>query len=285
MRGKKKGLAAPFALLLVFSLALQAGGYREETGSAESPESSRAASQPPDSSAFARVDTLLPVFRPFGEGERLVYSVQYGIVNAGEAVLEIRNIARLQGRPTYHIVSDARSNEVFSVFFRVHDRFESFMDSTELYSLRYEKHLREGKYHKDEVVIFDQMGHRAIYANKEVPVPPRVQDVLSSLYFVRTLPLEVGRAIALPNHTDGKNYPLVVKVLRKERVQVEAGVFDCIVVEPLLKTSGVFRHKGRLTVWLSDDKNRLPVLMKSKVVIGAIAAVLKEYTLSPKADP
>lgn len=243
---------------------------------------------PPDStlaeSLWVVVDTLSPGYVCFREGEKLIYSVQYGIVNAGEAVLEIRNIANLDGRPCYHIISNARSNEVFSVFFRVRDRFESFMDTTELFSLRYEKHLREGKYKKDEVVFFDQVNHKAIYKDKVVPIPPRTQDVLSALYYVRTLPLEVGQSIGLANHTDGKNYPLVVKVLRKETVKVEAGEFDCVVVEPLLKTSGVFRHKGKLTVWLTDDKNRIPVLMKSKVIIGAVAAVLKSYQLGGEVD-
>jgi hypothetical protein len=218
----------------------------------------------------------------FGEGERFVYSIQYGIVNAGTATLEIRNVAVIDGRPCYHIVSDARSNEVFSVFFRVHDRFESFMDTLSLVSRRYEKHLREGNYRKDERVIFDQDSLKAVYPHKTVAIAPNTQDVLSSLYYLRLLPLEVGTAVAISNHTDGKNYPLLVKVLRKERVTVDAGTFDCVVVEPVLKATGVFRQKGRLTVWLTDDRYRIPVLMKSKVVIGSVSAVLREYRLAKK---
>jgi hypothetical protein len=114
-----------------------------------------------------------------------------------------------------------------------------------------------------------------------VPVPPRVQDVLSALYFVRTLPLEVGQSIAIANHIDGKNYPLVVKVHGRERVKVDAGEFDCLVVEPILRGPGVFTQKGRLTVWLTDDDVRMPVLMKSKVVIGHVAAILKSYEVAP----
>ena len=228
------------------------------------------------------IETPVPSFVPFGDGEKLVFSVQYGIINAGEATLEIRNIAEIDGIPCYHIVSDARTNRVFSKFFKVRDRFESFMDTTALVSLYYEKHLREGKYRKNEAVKFDQTSHLAIYKDKEVPIPPRTQDVLSSLYYVRTLPLEVGQSFAVSNHTNGKNYPLVVKVLRKERITVEAGSFNCIVVEPILRSAGLFKHKGRLTVWLTDDKYRIPVLMESKVVVGAISAVLKSYQLSKK---
>ncbi|HET6347737.1 MAG TPA: DUF3108 domain-containing protein [Candidatus Krumholzibacteria bacterium] len=222
--------------------------------------------------------TVKPGAAPFGAGERLVYSVQYGLVTAGEATLEVRNLATLDGRTCYRIVSDARTNEFFSKFFEVRDRYESYMDTTELYSRRYEKHVREGKFKSDDVVDFDQTAHRARYKDKVVPIPPRTQDVLSAMYYVRTLPLEVGQAISLANHTDGKNYPLVIKVLRREHVKVDAGEFDCIVVEPILRGPGVFTQQGRLTVWLTDDKRRMPVLMKSKVVIGHVAAILKSYS-------
>jgi hypothetical protein len=232
---------------------------------------------PPDS-----FSTLKPDFVPFGAGEKLVFSVQYGLVTAGEATLEVRNLASIGGRPAYRIISDARTNDFFSKFFSVRDRYESYMDTTALHSLRYEKHVREGKFKRDDAVDFDQAGHRAVYKNKVVPIPPRTQDVLSALYYVRTLPLEVGQAISIANHTDGKNYPLVVKVLGREHVKVDAGEFDCIIVEPILRGPGVFNQQGRLTVWLTDDRRRLPVLMKSKVAIGHVAAILKSYEVAKK---
>lgn len=228
------------------------------------------------------IDDLLPVYVGFGEGEELVFSVQYGIIKAGEATLEIRNIATIDSTYCYRIVSNARTNDVFSLVFKVRDRFESFMDTTHLYSLRYEKHIREGRFRRDQVVEFDQKAHTAEYNDKVIPIAPRTQDVLSALYYVRTLPLKVGQSIAVANHTDGKNYPLVIKVIRKETVTVDAGTFDCLVVEPILLGPAIFTQKGRLTVWLTDDRNKIPVLMKSKVVIGSVAAVLKEYNLAKK---
>jgi len=232
---------------------------------------------PPDTFA-----TPLPGPVPFGAGERFVYAVQYGLVTAGEATLEVRNIAEIRETPCYRIVSDARTNNFFSKLFKVRDRYESYMDTTELYSLRYEKHVREGKFKRDDTVEFDQAAHLAMYADRTVPIAPRTQDVLSALYYVRTLQLQVGQAVSLANHTDGKNYPLIVKVLRRERVTVDAGTFDCLVVEPLLRGPAIFTQKGRLTVWVTDDTTRMPVLMKSKVVIGHVSAVLKEYTLTEK---
>jgi hypothetical protein len=217
----------------------------------------------------------------FGAGERFEFSVGYGIIKAGTAVMEIPEIVKLNGRKCYHIVSTAKSNKFFSVFFKVDDRVESFMDVHELYSHRYDKHVREGKFIADVSMIFDQKNHLALYDNSQdtFSVPAYVQDVLSAFYYVRTQDLKVGRSIFVDNHTDRKNYPLEVKVLRKENIEVPAGTFDCVVVEPILKASGIFKHKGKLTVWLTDDEVKMPVLMKSKVVIGSISTELISYKL------
>ena len=215
------------------------------------------------------VDSLVPGYIPFGEGERFVYNVQYGIITAGQATLEIRNIAEYDGAMCYNIVSDARTNDVFSKVFKVRDRFVSLMDTETLLSVRYEVHLREGGFKRDEIVTFDRDSLLARYKDKTVPIAADTQDILSSMYYLRTLPLEVGNVIAISNHTNGKNYPLLIKVLREERVKVDVGEFDCLVVEPFLKEPGLFRQKGRLTVWVTNDKNKIPVLMKSRVIIGS----------------
>jgi hypothetical protein len=222
----------------------------------------------------------LPEQVPYGEGERFVFAIQYGLIYAGDATLEVRNIAIIDSVPAYHIISTARTNRAFDIVFKVRDRVESFMDYENLLSLRFEKHLREGKFRKDEEVWFDQKRHVAHYPDKTLHIPPSTQDFLSALYYVRTLSIEVGQAIAMANHTGGKNYPIYVKVLGRDRVTVPAGTFDCIVVEPVLQTTSIFEHKGKLTIWLTDDSLKMPVLMRSKVVIGAFEAVLKEYTKS-----
>lgn len=236
----------------------------------------------PENLASEVADSLLPGFIPFGVGEKFVYSVQYGLITAGEATMEIRNISAIDSIPCYNIISDARTSNVFSKIFKVRDRFVSLMDTTNLVSLQYEKHLREGNFKKDEYVRFDQKAHKAIYKDVEIPIPPRTQDVLSSMYYMRTLPLRVGHSVSLANHTNGKNYPLLIKVLREERITVDAGTFDCLVVEPFLREPGLFRQKGRLTVWVTNDRYKIPVLMRTKVVIGSVSAVLKSYTYANK---
>ncbi len=227
-----------------------------------------------------RVVHLLPWEIPFGAGEAFVFAIQYGLIYAGDATLEIRNIASFDTTRAYHITSTARTNSTFDLIFKVRDRVDSFMDYSGLYSDRFEKHLREGKFSRDEKVEFDQKRHLAIYPDKKIPIPPATQDFLSAIYYMRTLPLDVGMAVALPNHTGGKNYPIYVKILRRERIKVPAGTFDCLVAEPVLETATIFQNKGKLTIWFTDDSVKMPVMLRSKVVIGAFEAVLKKYTLT-----
>ena len=128
-------------------------------------------------------------------------------------------------------------------------------------------------------IDFDQKKHLAFADGDTIPIKEYVQDALSSLYYIRTISLEVGNSVFIEHHSDKKNYSLEVKVLRREKVKVPAGEFDCLVVEPMLRASGIFKHTGKLTVWLTNDKFKIPVLMKSKVAVGSIASKLKKYTL------
>jgi len=252
------------------ALALQDGGNGAAGGAVD-----------PQLEGF-RLVNVFPEVVPFGEGEVLTFAIQYGLIYAGDATLEIRNVATLDSARAYHIISQARTSGTFDVVFKVRDRIDSFMDFDNLFSLRFEKHIREGRFKHDEKVVFDQKNHLAIYDDKKVAIAPSTQDFLSALYYARTLPLDVGMAIAMANHTSGRNYPIYIKVLRRERIRVPAGEFECLVCEPVLQTTSIFEHKGKLTIWITDDRVKMPVLLRSKVVIGAFEAVLKQYTLSPQ---
>ena len=212
-------------------------------------------------------------------GERFVFSVEYGPVKAGEAVMEVSEITEIDGRACYHIISEAETSELFSNFFEVKDRVESYVDVDGLFPWRFEKHLREGNFRSDMRVEYDQINHRAITNKDTMEVPPFVQDILSGFYYGRVQSLKRGKTIYIDHHSGRKLYPLEVKVLKKERVKVPAGVFKCIVIEPVLKAVGIFKHTGRLRVWLTDDERRMPVLMKSKMIIGSVVAKLIEYEL------
>lgn len=213
----------------------------------------------------------------FQTGEYLKFIIRYGPIKAGYAYMEIPEITAVNERSSYHIVSRAESNDFFSAFYKVRDKVESFMDSTGMFSWRFEKHLREGKYRADVKNIFDQENRKVITKKDTFAVPLYTQDVLSTLYFIRTQELKLGQSISVENFSDGKLYPLEVKILKKETVRVKAGKFPCIIVEPILRSTGIFQHKGRLKVWLTEDKTHTPVMMKSEIVVGSVVAELIEY--------
>ena len=220
----------------------------------------------------------------FDVGEWLLFKVYYGPINAGTATMEVRSIRMVDGKPSYHVISEARSRGFFSRFFRVRDRLESFIDVKGIFSRRFEKRIREGKYRADRWIAYDQERHVAITSQGDTTaVPPFVQDVLSIFYFIRTQALRPGERFVVQNHTRKGSFPLEIRVHRRERVTVEAGTFDCLLVEPLQETAGLFKHKGKLKVWLTDDKRRMPVLMKSKVVVGHLSAELARYVVPERA--
>ncbi len=218
--------------------------------------------------------------KAFGVGERLEFSVKYGMLPAGTAVMKIPEIIDYEGHPSFRIISTARSNNVVSVFYKVRDSVETIVDYDGIFPRKFHKRLREGGYKADKTTLFDQRVHLAIAGNDTIPTYAFVQDALSSLYFIRTRELTPGNEILIDNHTDKKNYPLKIIVCRKETVKVPAGSFDCVVVEPVMRAEGIFKAKGRIWIWLTDDQFKLPVKMQTEVFfLGSITAQLKKFTL------
>ena len=246
------------------TVAIQTGQAQAEAGAAPTP--SEAVQRTVDNVAF-------------GVGETLNFDINYGFINAGTATMKVQQLIEYNQRPCYQIVTTASSNSFFSTFYRVEDRVESIFDAMALIPWRFEKRLREGNYRAERVCVFDQGAGVVQYQGDTIVVPAAVQDALSALYYVRTQELKVGGSVWVANFTDGKSYSLEVKVLGRETVKVDAGQFDCLVVEPMTSSVGVFKNEGRLRVWLTDDRVKLPVLMKSKILIGSISAELTSYKL------
>lgn len=217
--------------------------------------------------------------RAFTVGEKLTFAVQYGNVTAGYATLSIPEVQLVEGRPVFHVVAEAKTHPFFETFFKVRDRIETFIDVDYAFPWRYEKHLREGGYSADASYIYDQRAGKILEPakGKEAAMPITSQDVLSCFYWFRTQPMEVGSVHNVPVTADNmQNYGLKVDVLRKETVKTLAGTFDCVVVQPHLTFQGVFQQKGEVFIWLTDDVRRIPVMVRSKIVIGSININLQD---------
>src|SRR5262249_27979407 len=168
-----------------------------------------------------------------------------------------------------------RSSKGFSMVFEVNDRVDSWWDQSCLRSVAFEKHLREGDYKKNEAIRFDYDAKRARFGNgRETVITGDAQDMLSSIFWVRTRDLKPAPSVSMKAQGENNSYPLEVKVLNGETVTTPAGTFDCYVVEPFLQGSGIFRHQGRLQIWMTRDAPHTPVLMRTKIAVGSIVAEL-----------
>jgi hypothetical protein len=226
-----------------------------------------------------------PARVPFQVGEYLAFSINYGPINAGEGVLWVRDIIESNGHQCYQIESRALSNRFFSAFYKVRDKVITHVDIFSLVSRYFTKRIREGNYKRTvEYRIDHDTGIVRYTGGKEFEIPPGTHDILSAFYYARTLELVPGQDIWMSAHSNRNTYPLRVIVHRRERVEVAAGQFDCIVIEPVLVGEGLFKQEGAIMIWLTDDEHRIPVLMKSKVKVGSIDASLKEYALEPSSD-
>ncbi len=219
--------------------------------------------------------------RPFGPGEKIVFRIIYLAMPAGIFTMEVDEMTEFQGVSVYHFIAKAQSSMIFSLFYRVRDKVESFVDAETFMPLRFEQHLREGpRYRSDKITIFDRSRNLAKVGSKEVPIPSDVQDVLSVFYYLRALPLEVGKSEFLNVNTGEKNYRIELKVLRKETMRKWGRSVETIVVQPILKDikrGGIFKEKRDVFIWLTDDEKRIPVFITAKLVVGQLSFVLVDH--------
>lgn len=219
--------------------------------------------------------------KAFKEGEVLTFDVKYGFVTAGIATMSIPKIRRISGRDAYHVLFEVNTVPSFDWIFKVRDRYETFIDTEGLFPWRFEQHIREGSYSRDFSAFFDQRRGKAKTSEGEYDIPEYVNDIVSAFYLARTFDyskMKVNDRIPLQNFYKDKVYDLDIRYLGKERVTVAAGTFDCIIVEPLVLEGGLFKSEGNIIIWLTDDDLKIPVKVKTKVVIGSIDADLTSYS-------
>ncbi|MEW6215540.1 MAG: DUF3108 domain-containing protein [Nitrospirota bacterium] len=234
----------------------------------------------------------------FDVPEKLIYDLTWTGIKAGTASLEITNDGN-----KIRIISTARSAKWVSVFYTVDDRAESTLIKNENnppsppfskggkgrfsgessfigQPLNYRLKIREGRHKRDKETIFNHSTKKATYINYlegeriDFDVPANIFDPLSGFYYLRTFNLEVGRSVFIDIFDSKKVWNVEIQVLKKERLELPTGVFDTILVKPLMKSEGIFCRKGDILIWLTDDKKRIPVKLQTKVVVGSVVATL-----------
>lgn len=279
---------ARMALALVWA-ALQFGSAPEVMGAvvsgaaAPGPKSSAApsASVSQASVAAPHSDSLPPPLRDIGQKalkvpEKLLFNVIWGgwgfrWITAGQATLELLPTAS----PTeWKIQSLAWNNGFFQSIYPVRDTVTSIIDSRGIYPIRFDKRLHEGSYHAAISARYDQAAHILKTQDTSLTIEPFTHDVLSAFYFIRTRKIRPGDTLDLAAVSGKKKYNLKVLCHGRENITVPAGNFRTLVVEPVLKGDGLFKAKGKLTIWVTDDEFHTPVRMQSKIPVGSIKAEL-----------
>ena len=216
-------------------------------------------------------------------GESINFHVYYTLagiyVYGGEANFNI-NSEKYNGKPTYHIVGAGKTNSFFDGFFKVRDRYESFIDTATLQPYKFIRNVQEGDYKKFETVTFNQAANTATSQNGTFKVPNCVQDVLSSIYYARNIDFnkyKPGAQIPFSMYIDDKSYNLYVRYLGKEKIRTRYGKFNAIKFKPLLIEGTLFSGGEKMTVWVTDDENKIPVRIESPISVGSVKVDMMGY--------
>jgi hypothetical protein len=219
---------------------------------------------------------------PYGIGEKLVYDLAVGGAKVGTGSMTIVDSESINGHDTYHSVFEIKGG---FLFFKVNDRLESWFEPLSATSHRFYQLLNEGSYHKSR--YFEIFPERAMLHQRgfeEKPSVPEPLDDASFFYFVRTVPLEIGQTYTFTRYFRPEKNPVIVKVLRRETVKLDAGTFNTIVLQPIIKSGGLFAEGGEALIWVTDDDRRIMVQLKAKLpVLRTLDLFLKSYT--PPTNP
>lgn len=218
----------------------------------------------------------------FKSGEKLTFRIHYGFVDAGEAIIEVKDSPyTFNGRDAYHIIGTGRSLGAFNWVFKVRDRYETYMDKDGLFPHRFVRDINEGGYHKHQDYKFNP-SKRAVrtHREREYATPAFVQDMVSSFYFARCLDYsnaKPGDVFTIETFVDNEIYPLKIKFKGIEEVKMRKGTFRCMKFAPVVQEGRIFKSEEDMSVWITDDKNHIPILVQSKILVGSIKMEMVEY--------
>lgn len=223
----------------------------------------------------------------FSVGEWLKFRMHYGFLNASYATLQV-NSATINDKPVYHVVGHGETTGVASWFFNVDDTYESYFDKNDGKPYRFVRKINEGGYTKDVEINFDYKESKAELNDRKnkkklnFTLQDNIQDLISAFYYLRnnykTEDLEVGKAITLKMlYDDDGVFNFKLKYLGKEVVNTKYGKVECLKFRPLVQSGRVFKEQESLSLWVSNDKNRIPIRIKADLAVGAIKADLDGY--------
>lgn len=219
----------------------------------------------------------------FQAGETLTFNVFYAVagiyVNAGTATFNTA-LEQLNNKTVYHVTGVGTSNSSYDWIFKVRDKYESFIDTANLQPQKFIRNVNEGGYKKYENITFNQQANTAVTSGGVFKVPPCVQDVLSTLYYARNIDFskyKVDDKIPFSMFLDNEVYSLYIRYLGRDVVKTKYGKFNTFKFKPLLLKGTIFQGGEKMTVWVTDDANHIPVRVESPIVVGSVKVDMMQY--------
>ena len=229
----------------------------------------------------------------FKRGEKLTYRVHYGFVDAGEATIEVtQDNLKFGEEPTYHLLGIGKSAGTFDWFFKVRDRYDSYISENTLLPRFFMRRVDEGGFIINQDYSFNQAANQVTVkrdgtdkprntVNKKFEIPDGCHDILSAFYFARNADIskvKIGDVINLNSFFDEEIFPMQVKVVGREVLKTKLGRIRCIALRPIIQKGRVFKEQEDLTMWVSDDLNRIPIRLQANVAVGSIKMDIKTAT-------
>ena len=211
----------------------------------------------------------------FKAGEILSYRLHYGAIDAGVIVMEVKpEIIEIAGRKVYHIVGNGYSKGTFDWFFKVRDRYETFIDKDAMLPWMFVRRCYEGGYTINEDYTFNHYTNKVDVGRAEkIDVPEGTQDMISAFYAARNIDLtnaKEGEVFTIKSIVDKEIWPLKIRYVGKETITCGIGKFKCVKFRPIVQKGRIFKREDDLNVWLTDDKNHIPLQAQAKILFGSI---------------
>ena len=216
----------------------------------------------------------------FQDGEVLQYRLRYGFITAAEATIKVTNSdLKFDNKPTYRLSVDAQTSGTFDVFYKIRDRYDSYIDKTDLLPYFYQENIREASYKRQDKARFNQDGKKVV-SNRGTFNTPTTQtfDLVSAYYFARSLDIskmKVGDTFNLNYFLQDEISALEIEYVGKETIKSKLGNIRCLKLSPSIKPGRIFKKDSRLYLWVTDDGNRVPVKAQVEILVGAVTMELK----------
>ncbi|MCF8319993.1 MAG: DUF3108 domain-containing protein [Flavobacterium sp.] len=222
----------------------------------------------------------------FQTGEWFKFRVHYGLINAGYATLEVQD-GVINNKKVYHVIGKGYSTGMSRFFFKVDDLYESYFDKVTGNPYKYIRKIDEGGYTKNQEGFFNLASDRVLVKDfdnkteKTYVIPNNTQDIVSAFYYLRNYPtinkLKVGESVAIDMFFDEETTKFKLKFIGREDLNTKFGVIPTMIFRPLVQSGRVFKEQEALTVWISDDDNKIPVRIQASLTVGSIKADLDGF--------